>query len=185
MNIFTLDYEPRICAAAHVDKHVVKMPTETAQILCTVLREQYGMNLPTRDDPEWERGEPFYYKSVFIHHPVVKWAGATHGNFAWTLTLGFALCAEYTFRFGRDHGSLPVLLNVVNHMDRLIELEIPAYRTDHPAVVNQAYKHLEPLEANQAQYYWVKKRLHKWTGREIPVWIENPPDRILEAGPPR
>ena len=36
MNIFFLDYDVKKCAQYHVDKHVVKMILETAQLLCGV-----------------------------------------------------------------------------------------------------------------------------------------------------
>ena len=35
MNIFILDENIDKCAEAHVDKHIVKMPLEAAQMLCT------------------------------------------------------------------------------------------------------------------------------------------------------
>ena len=35
MNLFYLDKNLDKCAEAHVDKHIVKMPLEVAQILCT------------------------------------------------------------------------------------------------------------------------------------------------------
>ena len=36
MNIFFLDENPTLSAQYHVDKHVVKMILETAQLLCSV-----------------------------------------------------------------------------------------------------------------------------------------------------
>ena len=38
MNIFALNSDPILAAQNHVDRHVVKMPLETSQILCTVVR---------------------------------------------------------------------------------------------------------------------------------------------------
>jgi hypothetical protein len=35
MNLFYLDKNLDRCAEYHVDKHIVKMPLEVAQILCT------------------------------------------------------------------------------------------------------------------------------------------------------
>ena len=37
MNIFVLDYDTKVCAQMHCDKHCVKMILETAQLLvwCT------------------------------------------------------------------------------------------------------------------------------------------------------
>ncbi|MEK9894850.1 MAG: hypothetical protein VW518_00305, partial [Burkholderiaceae bacterium] len=37
MNIFVLDKDLDKCAEYHVDKHIVKMPLEVAQILCTAI----------------------------------------------------------------------------------------------------------------------------------------------------
>ena len=39
MNIFFLDEDPRICAQAHCDKHVIKMILEYAQMMSTAHRE--------------------------------------------------------------------------------------------------------------------------------------------------
>ena len=36
MNIFILDKDIEKCAEAHVDRHVIKMILESAQMLCTV-----------------------------------------------------------------------------------------------------------------------------------------------------
>ena len=36
MNIFVLDYDTKVCAQMHCDKHCVKMILETAQLLCGV-----------------------------------------------------------------------------------------------------------------------------------------------------
>ena len=53
MNIFALSTNPREAAKWHVDKHVVKMPLETAQILCTVRRVYYNdENTPYRNTRE-------------------------------------------------------------------------------------------------------------------------------------
>ena len=38
MNIFFLDDDPKMCAQAHCDKHVVKMILEYAQIMSTAHR---------------------------------------------------------------------------------------------------------------------------------------------------
>ena len=48
MNIFILDKDVKKCAQYHVDKHVVKMILETAQLLCGV---HHMLPEPTPDVP--------------------------------------------------------------------------------------------------------------------------------------
>jgi hypothetical protein len=38
MNRFLINYSPELCARDLCDKHVVKMPLEEAQMLCTTVR---------------------------------------------------------------------------------------------------------------------------------------------------
>ena len=85
MNIFALHADPIMAAEMHLDKHVVKMPLETAQMLCTI-------NAPNAP-----------YKPTHQDHPCTLWAGATSGNYEWLVRLGLALCDEYTHRYGKDH----------------------------------------------------------------------------------
>jgi len=66
MNVFVLDEDP-VLSANLCDKHIVKMPLETAQILCTVARSK-GHNAP--------------YKSTHIKHPVVIWTTKSSANWS-------------------------------------------------------------------------------------------------------
>ena len=45
MNIFWLSMDPKQCAQMHCDKHVVKMPLEMVQMLCTT-HWQHGNEAP-------------------------------------------------------------------------------------------------------------------------------------------
>lgn len=93
MNIFFLHIKPKKCARMHVDKHVVKMPLETCQMLCTVWHVL---------DPE----HIFYtprYKSTHVNHPCTIWARRTQDNYRWLCRLGLELCKEYTYRYGKVH----------------------------------------------------------------------------------
>ena len=89
MNIFYCDESPYKSAQALCDKHIVKMPVETAQILSTVT----GVG----------------YKPTHRKHPCVLWAGASLGNFLWLVEHGFWLCCEYSHRYQRRHASHKVI----------------------------------------------------------------------------
>lgn len=93
MNIFILDIDPIQAARWHCDSHIVKMPTEIAQILNT--------NSILLGGDAYERDYlPFgKYKISYPNHPITKWARETLANFEWTALYGLALCDEYTKRY--------------------------------------------------------------------------------------
>lgn len=97
MNIFACDRESHQAAIWLPDKLVVKMPLETAQILCTAL---------------WNAGGTAPYLPTHSKHPCVLWAGQTAGNWEWLVEHGLALCDEYEHRYGKVHQSRNVILTV-------------------------------------------------------------------------
>lgn len=68
MNIFYLDEDIECCAKAHVDRHVIKMILETAQILSTVC-VQHHVSAP--------------YQATHPKHPCTLWAGEFLDNWFW------------------------------------------------------------------------------------------------------
>jgi len=87
MNIFVLGYDPATAARYHADKHVVKMITETCQMLSTCLREK-------GDDNE------LLYERTHTNHPCNVWLRESDGNFAWLTQLLASLIDQYDRRFG-------------------------------------------------------------------------------------
>ena len=77
INIFLLDYNVTQCAQYHCDKHIVKMPLETTQMLSTV---------------HWRYENKGPYLPVHEKHPCTLWAGQTVENYVWLWRLGIALC---------------------------------------------------------------------------------------------
>ena len=95
MNRFLINYTPDLIAADLCDKHVVKMPLEEAQMLCTVVRKY---NNEYADEHE-------LYRAVHQKHPCTIWAGMTSGNYNFALGMFDAMCTEYRYRYGRTHAS--------------------------------------------------------------------------------
>ena len=95
MNIFYLDHDPVESARAHGDKHIVKMPLETAQLLSTVWH-LFG------DDCEIKNQ---LYKATHALHPCTQWVATNKSTYGWTYRFYVALCKEYEFRRGRIHAS--------------------------------------------------------------------------------
>ena len=98
MNIFVTDPDPVKSAQVLPDKHIVKMPLETCQMLAIVASEEWGHGfgkLPKLD------GTPYKTeKGAFRGHPCTVWA---QNNYTWLIIHGLALCAEYTHRYGKVH----------------------------------------------------------------------------------
>ena len=89
MNRFIIEETPRECALSHCDKHIVKMPTEEAQMLSTVHRildgtetrrpSASGKTMAKYWELEDDR-EGVLYKAVHYKHPCTLWAMETLGK---------------------------------------------------------------------------------------------------------
>jgi hypothetical protein len=93
VNIFYLDKSPVLAAQMQVNKHVVKMILESAQLLCT----SHHM-CPKHDLPEK------FYKKTHYNHPSAIWARESVDNYKWLCEHAMALCEEYTYRYGKTQG---------------------------------------------------------------------------------
>ena len=96
MNIFYTDHDPVAAARSLPDKHIVKMPLETVQMLVSVCM-RYGA--PHRVLTK----AGTVHRGGYKNHPCTVWAGDSRANTGWLLKHGFALCEEYTRRYGKVH----------------------------------------------------------------------------------
>ena len=108
MNIFVTDPDPIKSAQVLPDKHIVKMPLETCQMLSIVGSKKWGRgfgDLPKLD------GTPYKTeKGAFRNHPCTIWANESTANAWWLLAHGLAMCVEYTHRYGKTHSCEPTLM---------------------------------------------------------------------------
>lgn len=88
MQIFVPFEDQCLNARALDDKRVVKMCTETTQILSTVM---------------WLQGSKGPYRITHKHHPCVKWAATSSENFYWLVVQLIALKNEYMHRYHKVH----------------------------------------------------------------------------------
>ena len=100
MNIFVTHPHPVQSAVNLPDKHVVKMPLETVQMLSVIYSPWYydtGVLHRANGEPyKTERG-------AFRNHPCTIWAAANKYNLAWLIKHGQALSDEYTYRYDKRH----------------------------------------------------------------------------------
>jgi len=96
MNIFVTDRCPVQSARNLPDKHIVKMPLETCQMLSIIYSDwYYGVGKLYKSD-----GTPYRTShGAFRNHPCTQWAAANQYNLAWLILHGVALCDEYHQRY--------------------------------------------------------------------------------------
>ena len=152
MNIFYLDRDIGRAVRYHCDRHVVKMPLETAQILCTALH-RYGIAAP--------------YRPTHAKHPSVLWAGDSLAHWRWLRRFGRALCREYSHRYGRRHASE----DIINALPETPPIPDIGWR-EPPQAMPEACKRGDPVEGYRAFYRAEKAGFAKWTGRRVPRFMQ-------------
>ena len=169
MNIFVLDKDPIKAAQYCIDRHVIKMPLESAQMMANAFTSKQLINAPKK-----QNGED--YKGGWLHHPCTKWVLESYDNFEWLLIHSLALCDEKTIRYpsrprlyienfllwiGKQTISLPTkgLTKFALAMPEACKVddEIQSYR-------NYYIKH--------KKFDVSGKVMNKWTNRGCPWWYK-------------
>ena len=155
MNIFCTDKSPVVSANNVIDKHVVKMPLESLQMMSTIA-DYLGFDSP--------------YRPVMLNHPCTIWARESKQNFLWLWEHAGSLCEEYTARYGKTHKCEltmndynPIWIQVVDALPDIgltpFAQAMPDYCRNDNAVI--AYR----------QYYMrEKKHIAKWKSKK-PAWF--------------
>ena len=158
MNIFYFYDCPVLSAQAQPDKMLVKMPLETAQMLCTAHRELDG------DDYADEVG---LYKRAYWNHPCTVWARESSDNYWWLVEHFLALSEEYKYRYGREHASFVKLERPLCRRPRNIKV---GKMTPLAQAMPDEYKNDDPIKAYR-DYCTHEKHYAKWEkGRAKPEW---------------
>ena len=118
MNIFVTDTCPIQSALNLPDKHIVKMPLETCQMLAIIYSDwYYGIGKLHKKD-----GTPYRTEhGAFRKHPCTIWAAANQYNLAWLIAHGYALCAEYHSRYDKVHTCYSAICEAADIYDRTFD----------------------------------------------------------------
>jgi len=185
LNIFYLSENPVEAAEWMVDRHVVKMILESAQLLSTAHRLLDGREIllevdilkddgtvKTKKKKWWlldDAREEVIYSATHINHPSAIWARSSVENYNWLVDHFFALMAEYTHRYDKQHkcyGEISYML--ASPPKKLEEFDM----TKMPSCMAEEYVIGSDPVNNYRNYYKMgKTHLHKWTNREPPEWI--------------
>lgn len=186
MNIFYLDEYPTQAARYHVDKHVVKMILEYAQLLSTAHRVLDGEmkvvqkhvlgSFPPRykNVKRWTLDDMFknklLYEATHINHPCAIWTRESSQNYSWLSNLLIDLCEEYTHRYDKHHKVEQSGLCFVLHKN--IPKNIPNKEfTLPPRAMPDIYKTENVVESYRNYYMGDKIRFAKWKNRQRPSWF--------------
>jgi hypothetical protein len=166
MNIFYLHKDPNKAAEAMINKHVVKMILESAQLLSTAHRvldgkEVIKLSANNRRMKRWEHPDPILeeqlYKSTHINHPSAIWARESNQNYQWLYEHFIALNNEYKKRYGKNHLSVIKLQDVL----KVLPQNIPSgpFTEPTPAMPDQYKKENNSLMSYHSYYVAEKLRL--------------------------
>ena len=158
MNIFYLSHNTKKCAQEHVDKHVVKMILEYAQLLSTAHRVL---------DPTPQNGE-LLYASTHANHPSAKWARSSKVAYEWLYSLFCELSNEYTYRYRKQHLTYSKLKDALKLLPHNIEDTIWTPPT--PAMPDECKVANDSLLSYRNYYNSGKQHLAVWSKRDKPTW---------------
>ena len=176
MNIFILDNDIDKCAEYHLDKHIVKMPLESAQMLCTTHWIQKYLGYVPRKINAEERAiikeakktepRPFPYLPTMENHPCTIWVRESLDNYEWLYCLALALNDEYGYRYGKSHKSVDQVIL------KLPDIDLPRKGlTPFAQAMPDEYKNEDAIKAYRKYYYEDKNHIWNWKYRETPEWI--------------
>lgn len=151
MNIFILDSDIKKSVSYLMDKHLTKMPLETAQILCS---------------PFMQGEAP--YRRTHYNHPCCVWARKSKQNYEWLLLYGYAIFDEFETQRGKQHGSRYVLDWCAENYDRLMLPNIG--QTPFAQAMPDEFRNANPIKAYRKYYREAKKDIATWK-RGKPAWF--------------
>ena len=151
MNIFVLGSSPEESARLQCDKHIVKMPLETAQMLCSALHLC---------------GSSGKYKPTHQNHPCSVWARESRDNFDWLCHHGFALCDEYRNRYGKVHACLEVIQDCFHKRESIPAGSLTPFAQAMPDI----YKRDDAVTAYRLYYVEAKQSVADWKFCDPPEW---------------
>lgn len=181
MNIFVLSEDPVAAARMQCDKHVVKMTTETAQLLSTAHRVLDGsVTVYTKNGRHrihWKmhdiEKESRLYRATHVKHPCTIWTASNSANYQWLYRHFIALCNEYTRRYEKIHRCETLLADMLRDVPQNIKVSrmmtpfVKAMKSAPPEVQNNP----DPIEAYR-QFYKTKPFRMTWKNAEKPIWYD-------------
>ena len=169
MNIFVLHKNSQLSTMFHHNRHIVKMPLETAQMLSTGQHVLLGKKVNVEK----------LYRKTHENHGCNVWIRESLSNYIWLCEYGVYLCEEYKFRYSREHAArrvidfclknpLPIIDKGVTPFYQAIK---PQYKLSTDGIENyRNFYCAEKLASFNKRYQ--RWDINSWKNRSKPYWIE-------------
>lgn len=176
MNIFYVDSDALVSARSLVDKHVVKMILETAQLLSTAHRLLDGRQVPGKSKTGRnvkryvleDHRDDVIYQATHVNHPSAVWTRTSVENYLWLVEHYYGLLEEYQYRYGKVHACNRIAYDLQSPPKNLTDYDM----TVMPCAMDKQYIISDDPVINYRNYYVRgKQHLHAWTKRQPPEWI--------------
>lgn len=181
MNLFYLDDDLDLNAEYHIDKHVVKMPTEVAQMMTTTIwvdkligfvprslnRDELGiLNAAKAKEPSIDERTFTRFLPAMPNHPCSIWIRSSVANYEWAYGYAHALNSEWQYRYGHihDHKSF----TAIQRLPEPARLSGGAI-TDRPLCVIHKLEG-DPIRSYRNYYINEKASIASWKHRSPPPW---------------
>lgn len=147
-----------------LDKHVVKMPIESAQMMWTALH-RYDESLIDLK-PSMGRWTDLFYGASHTRHRCTLWCGDTRSNFEWLYRHGLALSQEFERRYYKKHKCYKAIKLAWTYRETIPEGELTPFAQAMP----DEYKVPgDAVKAYRAYYHGEKYKFAKWH-HGAPFW---------------
>lgn len=164
MNLFILSDNKRRSAIFHADRHIVKMPLETAQMLSFAY---YHPDL-------WDGGIPpiiMGFSKTHDLHPCSKWIRESVENWKYAAEFGLELYEEYQYRYNqpdKHQRAFQIFHFALNNPPGLPSKGLTRFAE----AMDDKFKISDCPITNYRNYYQNdKSHLFKWKMRQPPYWI--------------
>ena len=178
MNIFYVHKDPVVAAKMLIDKHVVKMIIESAQMLSTAHRlldgEQYEDRTKAgRRIKRWrlksKNEEAIIYKASHVKHPSTVWVMTSAYNYLWLYKHMIALNDEFMLRYNHTipHMTIRKLKEILKYPPKNISLS--TIQTDPTPAMPDECKIPGDVVGSYRKYYVMKKQaMASWKAPSTP-----------------
>jgi hypothetical protein len=164
MNIFVLDSSPYFAARQLCNAHVIKMPTESSNMLL------WPFKLMGLDLPKTKSGETV--KLSHLNHPSSIWVRESFANYQWALNNLSEMLEEYKKRYKRNHFSETYRNFIYENQDKIKFTQFsitPVARCFGP--LKEKLETIENSVEAYREFYKLGKPFARWPSlQNIPDW---------------